>query len=160
MDSGLETEGMRFSVLGGQGGLWSCKEGVKKLGSCKRHIGWLPDRWLQLTGKFAWECQEALLGGGVLSRFESLWIPSLFCVCLCACVFCCHLCCWATHDRWLVIRVSWCWSAAPFILSCLLFIPCQIVVCSLSFSVQCSPVSRLLHSTLLPPVTVRNSCYS
>ncbi len=77
-----------------------------------------------------------------LSRFVGLWIPSLF-VCVCACVCCCsQLRCWATHDCWLANRVSWYWSAAPFILNCLLFIPCRIVFSqSLSlFSVLLSPV--------------------
>ncbi len=52
----------------------------------------------------------------------------LLCLCVCACVcFCCHLYCWGILDRWLAIKVSWCWSAAPFIQSCLLFIPCRII---------------------------------
>ncbi len=67
----------------------------------------------------------------------------LLCLCVSVCVCgCCHLRCLATHDRWLVIRVSWCWSAAPFLLSWLLFIPYWIVVAH----------SRFLFSVLLSPV--------
>ncbi len=95
--------GDEVSILGGLGRL---RSGGEKLGSGQGHIGSLPYWWLQSTGKVGWERREALLGGGVLSRFMgSRSHPHrVLSVCVCVCVSRCLWVCVIEADS-LQLRV-------------------------------------------------------
>ncbi len=118
-------EGTRISILGGLGRL---RSGGEKLGAGQGHIGSLPYWWLQSTGKVGWEHREALLGGGVLSRFMGsrshphrvLYV----CVCVSRCLWVCVI--EADSLQLRVITVGYIRSChAVFLVRSLQCLPCS-----------------------------------